>query len=412
MTGLQGKLDAFKAEFPGVERVALSYSGGLDSAVVGTLLAQAGFSIHPVLANVGQQSDFPRIAENAKSMFGSCAIVDGREELADAIFRAIKTNFGSDGLLNGGGFVRPVFARTLAVEARRRKCQAVAHGSSGVGNDHLVMENSLRVIAPELRIMAPVRDLDLKRDSSLAFAKKENLKTNLGRAGKFSADESLWGRTIRQGVSIDQSHSLPPESYKWTVSPQDAPNRPETVEITFDNGIPVSVKVAGRKIKGKVKIIQALNAVGGKHAIGRCEAFEDKAIGLKIREVYECPGTVILLAAHRELEEMVLTARELLAKRYIGDTWAALVREGGWHTRLRHALDAFIDETSRAVDGTVSLELYKGGMSVKGRESRNALYDRRLSSRDSQGVFSQKEARHFAKLYNLQDVIAYMVKTD
>lgn len=412
MTGFQGKLEAFKAEFPGVERVALSYSGGLDSAVVGTLLTQAGFFVHPVLANIGQQSDFPRIAENAKSMFGSCAIVDGREQLADAVFRAIKSNFGSDGLMNGGGFVRPVLARALVFEARRRKCQAVAHGASGVGNDHLVMENSLRVVAPELRIMAPVRDLDLRRDSALAFAKKESLKTNLGRAEKFSADESLWGRMIRQGVSLDQSRSLSPESYKWTVSPQEAPNRPEAIEILFGNGIPLSVKVGGRKISGKVKIIQALNAVGGKHAIGRGEAFEDKAVGLKIREVYECPGAAILLAAHRELEEMVLTAREILAKRYVDDTWAALVREGGWHTRLRRSLDAFIDETQRAVDGTVSLELYKGGITVKGRVSKNALYDRRLSSRDSKGVFSQKEARHFAKLYNLQDVIAYMVGTE
>lgn len=412
MNGIQGKLDEFRGEFPGVKKVALSYSGGLDSAVVGTLLAQAGFSVLPVAADIGQQSDFPRIAKNAKTMFGSCAIADAREETADAVFRAIKANFGSDGRMNGGGFIRPVLARTLAESARKSGCQAIAHGSSGVGNDHLVMENSLRVLAPEMRIMAPVRDLDLKRDESLSFAKGMHLQTNLGRAGKFSADESLWGRMIRQGVSVDQSQSLAPDAYKWTTTPEKAPAKPEQITVAFENGIPVSVEINGKKIAGKAKMLAALNAVGGKHGVGRGEALEDKVVGLKIREVYECPGAKILLKAHRELEEMVLTARELSAKSHVEETWASLVRDGGWHTRLRRALDAFIDETSRAVDGEVELELYKGGISVKGRQSPHALYDTRLSGRDSKGVFSQKEARHYAKLHGLQDVIAYMIDVD
>ena len=412
MNNLQGKLGAFRNEFPGVKKVALSYSGGLDSAVVGTLLTEAGFSILPVVADIGQQSDFPRISKNAKAMFGSCAISDARGETADAVFRAIKANFGSDGKMNGGGFIRPVLARALATEARRGGCQAIAHGSSGVGNDHLVMENSLRVLAPEQRIMAPVRDLDLKRDESLQFARGKGLRTNLGRAAKFSADESLWGRTIRQGVSVDQSQAMPPDAYKWSVSPENAPAKPEAIAIAFDKGIPVSVKIKGKKTTDKVKIITGLNAVGGKHGIGRGESLEDKVIGLKIREVYECPAAKILLLAHQELEEMALTHAELSAKRTIDGIWTNLVRGGGWHTRLRRALDAFIDETERAVDGEVMLQLYKGGISVKGRKSPHALYDTRLSARDSKGVFSQKEARHFAKLYGLQDVIAYMIGVD
>ena len=409
MNSVQDRSGALKSEFPGVQKVALSYSGGLDSAVVGTLLMQAGFSVLPVVADIGQQSDFKRISKNASSMFGSCVAVDARDELSDAIFRAIKANFGTDGLMNGGGFIRPVLARALADSARKGKCQAIAHGSSGVGNDHLIMENSLRVLAPEMRIMAPVRDLDLRRDSTLEFAKKEGLLTNLARAGKFSADESLWGRMIRQGVSVDQSRPLPPDAYKWTVSPQGAPNRPETVEISFEKGIPISAKIGGKKITGKAKIISALNAAGGRNAIGRGEALEDKVVGLKIREAYECPGAKILLTAHGALEELTLTASELSAKRFVDGTWASLVREGGWHTRLRRSLDAFIDETQRAVDGTVTLELYKGGIVLKGRQSPHALYDTRLSGRDSKGVFSQKEARHYAKLHGLQDLIAYMM---
>lgn len=412
MDELLERAKRLRLEHPAVKRVALSYSGGLDSAVVGKLLSSAGFEVLPVAVNLGQQSDFSRIEKNAKSMFGSCRMVDARKRFAGNIFRAIKANFGSDGNLNSGGISRPVLAIELAEVAKKEGCQAIAHGSSGTGNEHLIMENSLRVLAPEMRIMAIVRDLDLRRDESLQFASKHRLATNLQRAKNYSADENLWGRTMKQGSAIDPSSPLPEDAYKWTVSPKKAPARSAEIEVEFIDGIPVSGTIGKKKITDQIVLITRLNEVGGANGIGRGDALDGKVVGLKARELYECPAAAILLAAHRELEAITLTTKELSTKRFVEEAWSRLVREGGWYTRLRRNLDAFIDESQRPVDGIVALELYKGSITVKSRKSRHALYDTRLSSRDSRGVFSQKETRQFAKLYGLQDVIAYMIDVD
>ncbi len=409
---LSERVKGLAKEYAGVKRVALSYSGGLDSAVIGRLLSDAGFEVLPVAVDIGQHSDLKRVAANAKAMFGSCAAADVREGFANSIHRAIKANFGFSGNTNSGGISRPALAQALASEARRLSCTAIAHGSPGTGNNHLSMENALRVLAPDMRIIAPVRDLDIRRDEALAYAKKEKLLTNLQRASKYSADENLWERSIRQGAAVDHTHALPEEAYKWTVSPAKAPNTPAKVEVELLNGIPISAVIDGKKVSGKIELIEKLNAIGGKYGVGRVDSLDDKVVGLKAREVYECPAARILLTAHRELETITLTTKELDAKTSIDGLWARTVHDGGWYTRLRRALDAFIDETQRAVDGSVSLELYKGSIIVRGRKSKHALYDTRLSSRDSKGVFSQKEARHFAKLYGLQDIIAYMIDVD
>ncbi len=409
---LSERAKGLAAEYTGVKKVALSYSGGLDSAVVGTLLQGAGFKVVPIVVDIGQQTDFLLLEKNAKKMFGACVVADAKEEYADNVFRGIKANFGMDGNMNCGGLSRPALAKALVEKARKHGCQAIAHGSSGTGNDHLTMENSLRVLSPDMRIIAPVRDLDMKRDEALEFAHKHDLATNLERAELFSVDENLYVRTIRQGAALDVAHSLPEEAYKWTVSAQMAPDRAVNVEIGFENGIPVSIAIDGRKFSDGPSMIAKLNDAGGKQGVGRVDWLDDKVIGLKIREVYECPAARMMLKAHRELESITLTTKEMDVKGYIDGLWNRLVHDGGWHTRLRRGLDAFIDETQRAVDGSVSLSLYKGSIIIKGRKSRHALYDTRLSGRDKEAVFSQKEARYFAKLYGMQDVIAYMMDVD
>lgn len=403
---------ALASEYRGVGRVALSYSGGLDSAVVGTLLVRSGFEVVPVAIDLGQQSDFSKMGKNARAMFKKFVLADAKDEYCEAIFRSLKGNYGANGSKNCGGISRPVMAHALVKAARGQKCQAIAHGSSGFGNDHLTMENSLRVLAPEMRIMAPVRDLDMRRDESVAFAKKERLPINLERAEKFSADEDLWIRSLRQGALAESGKGLPESAYKWTASQDGAPGKPAEIAIDFVDGAPVGAAVAGRRMRGSMEIIAALNEIGGKHGIGRHEGMDEKVVGLKIHEAYERPAAEILLHAHRRLEEATLTTRELDAKRQIDALWGRLVHDGGWHTRLRRCLDAYIDCASRPVEGTVRLRLYRGAESVVGIESRHALYDKRLSSRDSRGVFSQKEARHFAKLYGLQDMIAYLIDAD
>jgi len=412
MASLVERAKPLSADYPGVKKVALSYSGGLDAAVVGHMLQSAGFEVFPVAIDLGQQSDFSRIKRNAERMFGSCQIYDAKEHFAENIAKAIKANFGARGFLNAGGISRPAMARALAEAARANGCQAIAHGSSGTGNDHINMENALRVLAPEMRIIAPVRDLDIRRDETLEYAKGKRLLTNIRRAEGYSADENLWVRSIRQGEALDPSKPVPEEAYKWTVQPQKAPGKPAKVVVEFLNGVPVSANIAGKKVEGMLEIIKRLNLAGGKHGVGRVDSLDDKVVGLKAREVYECPAARILLAAHGELEQITLTKKELDAKSYVDSLWARTVHDGGWYTRLRRSLDAFIDETQRAVDGSVSLELYKGSIIVKGRESPHALYDTRLSSRDSRGVFLQKDARPFAKLYGLQDIIAYLIDVD
>ena len=408
---LTSRMQSLAKEYSGVKKIALSYSGGLESSVVGSLLMEAGFEVVPVVVNMGQVSDFGRVERNARKMFGEYCYVDARERLTDSILRAVKSNYGSDGDMNSGGISRPVLALALSEVARKMSCQAVAHGSSGTGNDHLTMENSLRVLVPEIRIMAMVRDLDMRRDEALIYAKKQGLLTNLPRAQQYSADENLWARTIRQGVAVDYSKPIPESAYKWTVSSRKAPATPAEIEIDFLNGTPVSVKINGKKAD-KANMMAALNSIGGSHGVGRLETMDDKVVGLKMREAYECPGAMILLEAHRELERITLTTKELDAKKHIDATWMRLVHDGGWYTRLRRSLDAFTDETQKVVDGTVYLQLYKGSIMIEGRKSRHALYDARLSGRDSKGLLSQKEARSFAKLHGLQDVIAYLIDVE
>ena len=409
MEELETRAKKLLEENRGVKKVALAYSGGLDSAVIGMMLQSDGFSVVPIAVNLGQQSDFARIQKNAKAMFGSCIVVDARSQLVENCIRGIKANCNFFGHVNMGGLSRPVMARAICEEARKQGCTAIAHGASGTGNDHLTLENSLRVLAPDMRIIAPVRDLDMKRDESLAYAKKKKLATNIARAEKFSADENLWARAIRQGATVDPDSPIAEDAYQWTVSPQKAPDRAAEVEIEFENGIPIRATINGKKCTGALAIITALNETGGKHGVGRLDALDDKVVGLKVREVFECPAALILLTAHRELERLVLTTKEMSAKRSVDAAWNMLVHDGGWYTRLRRFLDAFIDESQRPVDGVMSLQLYKGGIHITGRKSRNALYDKRLAGRDTKGVFSQKEARQFAKLYGLQDVIAYMI---
>ncbi|MEM4348701.1 MAG: argininosuccinate synthase [Candidatus Anstonellaceae archaeon] len=400
--------EKLKQDYPSVKKVALAFSGGLDSIVAGKLLLEAGFEVLPVAVDVGQKSDFAKIEANARAVFSSCKMVDAKELFCQNAIRALKANFGADGRLNSGGISRPALASAIAKVALESGCDAVAHGSSGVGNEHLILENSFRTIAPELRIIAPVRDLDLKRDQSLQLAAKEKLPTNLLRAKKFSADENLWGRTIRQGIVLDPSAKLPPEAYKWTKSPQEAPAAPQQVRIQFSEGAPAFAQTEGKKATTPLEIFMLLNEVGGRHAIGRFDGVEDKAVGLKSHEVYECPAAAILLFAHRHLEALTLTVSELEAKSSIDAFWAKVVRQGGWYSRLRRSLDAFISEIEKPVDGEVLLSLYKGNILILGRKSNHALYDSRLS-RGKGGAFSQKDARQFAKLYGLQDVLAYLL---
>jgi argininosuccinate synthase len=396
-------------DMPEIKKVVLSYSGGLDSIVMGKLLELAGISVVPVVVDIGQKSDFKKIKENAEKLFGSCIIVDAKEEVLEGLLAAVKANFGKDDKITSGGITRAVISSALVKEARKQNCPAIVHGASGAGNDQFCIENSIKVLAPEIRVIALIRDLDLKRDEEIEFAKRLNLPVNLERAEKFSVDESLFGRIIRQGEVLDK-FSLPTGAYRWASVPSEASDKPEEIELEFENGIPKKLLIQKKQIENKLEIINMLNEIGGKHSIGITEGLDDKVIGLKIREIYEAPAISILLFAHKKLSELVLTKKELELKQKMDFEWAKLVNEGFWFSRLKLAIDSFIDEIENNVEGKIKIKLYRGNLSLVNIESKKSLYDRRLSARDSTGMFLQKDARYFAKLYGIEETIAYIIK--
>ncbi len=398
-------------EYDGLTACVLAYSGGLDSDVIGAILAEWGVKVHPLVFEMGGRGDIGAAVKKAKQRFGSVHFMDLTPDIIRAAERGVKTNCLSTGHLNSGAFSRPFMARAMAEVAHKLKVPAVAHGASGTGNDHLRMDLALRVLAPQLRVLAPVRDWDLRRDEELSFAKRQGWKLP-AHAEKFSADENVWGRSVRQGALVDPQSPIPEGACAWTVDAQKAPNQAAEVEIEFKAGIAQSVIIrSGRKtIKaGREGLMARLNEVGGAHGIGRYDVIVDKVVGLKMREVHESPAAAILCAAHADLEKLCLTSAELEVKPMMDGLWNKIVYDGGWHTRLRRDLDAFVDQTQRAVSGIVRVKLYKGGLSVEGRMSRQGLYDHRLGRRDKAGLLSQSSVRAFSRLYGLQETMAAMV---
>lgn len=398
-------------EYKGVDRCVLAYSGGLDSNVMVSLLKEMGIEVITVCVDLGQ-SNVKAVEKMARKLVKKHYTIDGKDDFLKNIHKGIKANCLYEGYLNSGGFSRPLIAKYLVEVGRKEKVSAVVHGSSGYGNDQLRMENAMRVLGPEFHVIAPIRDWDLKRDDCVEYARKKKLPGRMTGEAPFSIDENLWARSIRQGAILDQSIKVPDEAFKWTVDPKKAPNKKTLVEIGFENGIPETLVVMDERkkvIEETTDVIGRLNSIGGMNGIGRSDAIDDKVVGLKIREAYEAPAASILVAAHKDLERLTLTAMELNEKDHIDHVWNMLVHDGGWYTRLRLDLEGFIEMTQRAVDGKVTVELYKGGARILGRTSRHALYYIRMGARDRKTVWDQKIARYFARLHGLQDAIAFMI---
>lgn len=398
-------------EYGGVKSCALAYSGGIDSQVIGSLLEEMGIDVLPVIVDLGGEG-MEDAAESAKKIFGKVKVMDVRPRLRESAVRAIKANCLNSGHLNAGGITRPLMAQALAEAAYGEGITCIAHGSSGLGNDHLRIELALRVLGPDLRVLAPVRDWNLHRDEALQYAKSKGWKhKDISR--KYSVDESLYARIARQGSIVDAEKEIPAEAQSWVKnSPQ---KEKSEVEITFVNGMAVKAHVVHGKRKvdaGPDGIFELLNKEGGLQGIGRMDVVGEKLIGLKNRELHECPAVQILVMAHADLERITLTSSQLEAKAWVDRLWNRTVHEGGWFTRLRRDLDAFIDSTQAAADGKVFLQMHNGSLHITGRNSPRGLYDSRLSRRDKAGVLNQKAAAGFAKIYGLQDTMAYLMRLE
>ncbi|MEM4034190.1 MAG: argininosuccinate synthase [Sulfolobales archaeon] len=386
-------------------RVVLAYSGGLDTSVILLLLREKyNAEVITVTVDVGQEDDLNEVASKAESL-GSVKhyTIDAKEEFIDNyVFPALKANALYQGKYPlSSALSRPLIASKLVEVAKKEGAEAIAHGCSGKGNDQIRFDLTIKALDPSIKVIAPVRDWGLSRDWEYEYAKSKGVKFKVK---FFSVDDNLWGRSIECGVLDDPMVEPPEEVFRWTTSPEKAPNEPEYISITFSKGVPVAIN--GDKMD-KVQLIRTLNYIAGKHGIGRIDHIEDRVVGLKSREVYECPAAITLIEAHKDLEKMVLTKRELMFKELVDSMWTELVYGGLWVEPLRKDLEVFIDYVEERVSGDVRLKLFKGNVMVVGRKSENAIYDPKLTTYESYTVLSQQYAKGFIELWGLQSVVAF-----
>jgi argininosuccinate synthase len=282
--------------------------------------------------------------------------------------------------------------------AEKEGATGLAHGCTGKGNDQVRFDVTIGSLAPDLKIIAPVREWDMTRAEEIAYAKAKGIPVSTA-AKKYSIDQSIWGRSIECGVLEDASQEPPEDAFEWTVAPEEAPNTPEYVTIKFEAGVPVALN---KEKLAPLTLIETLNKTAGKHGVGRIDHIEDRLVGVKSREVYECPAAIVLLEAHKDLEKMVLTRHEVLFKQQIDAQWTFLAYTGLWMDPLREDLEAFINKTQENVHGDVRVKLYKGGLQVVGRSSPMSLYDKNLVNYNIKTGLNQSYSKGFIELWGLQ----------
>ncbi|MCP8304727.1 MAG: argininosuccinate synthase [archaeon] len=391
------------------EKIVLAYSGGLDTSVsVKWLQEKFTADIITVTVDVGQKDDFKEIERRAKET-GAIRhyLIDSKEEFVrDYIFPSIKANalYQSKYPLSTA-LSRPLIASKLVEVAEKEGASAVAHGCTGKGNDQVRFEVTIRSLNPELKIIAPVREWNLSRGQEIEYAKEHGIKIE-PKKSIFSIDQNLWGRSI-EGGSIEDVETEPPlEAFEWVKPVDEAPEEAKYMDIEFEKGVPVSVD--GEE-KEPVDLIYYINQVAGMHGIGIIDHIEDRLVGIKSREIYECPAALCLIEAHKDIEKLVLTRHELFFKEIVDSQWAWLVYSGLWLDPLRDGLDAFINVTQERVKGKVKMKLYKGNFRVVGRSSRYSLYDLNLATYGISSKFDQSLAQGFIELWGLPSRIAHSI---
>jgi argininosuccinate synthase len=390
----------YKAELVTLSmKVVLSYSGGLDTTVCIPLLREKyGFDeVVTVSVDIGQpEGELKRAEERGKRYADKHYTVDAKNDFLKALFMLIKANGEYEGYVLGTAIARPIIAEKVVEIAEKEGAEAIAHGCTGKGNDQLRFENVFRQYG--YRVVAPIRELNLTREWEIEYAKQKGIEVGATKEKPYSIDENLWSRSI-EGGRLEDPEFVPPEGiYEWTKSPEKSELEPEVVKIDFEKGIPVALN--DEKLGG-LELIKTLNKIGGMHGIGRTDMIEDRVLGLKARENYEHPAATILITAHRDLEKLVLSRRELKFKRIVEEEWAELVYYGLVNDPLFDALNAFINATQERVTGWVKVKLYRGSIIPIARHSEFALYSEELVSFDTAAI-DQKLAEGFATFHGLQ----------
>jgi argininosuccinate synthase len=383
-----------------MKRAVLAYSGGLDTSVAIRWLAGQGYAVHAVAVNVGQQEEFDTIVSRGRTAGATdVRVIDAVDRYAaEYLTHAIKAN----GLYEGkypmvSGLARPCIVEEVVKVAREVGAEVVAHGCTGKGNDQVRFEVSFGVLAPDLQILAPIRDADIPREKAIALAEEWGIPiANI--VSSYSIDENLWGRTAECGPLEDPWVAPPEDAFDRTKAPADRPVAPAEVVVAFDRGVPVALDGEAQPLPA---LIRSLDTLAGSYGFGRVDMIENRRVGIKSRELYEVPAALSLITAHRALEDMTLERDLAHHKPLIEQRWADLVYDGQWFSPLRAALDAYVDATQTHVTGEIRLRYEPGACTVVGRKAERSLYDLSLATYGSEDAFDQSHAEGFVKLWGL-----------
>ncbi|HEX6843736.1 MAG TPA: argininosuccinate synthase [Actinomycetota bacterium] len=382
------------------QKAVLAYSGGLDTSVTIRWLGEQGYEVHAVAVDVGQQEDFGQIVERGRlAGAASVRVVDAVDRFASEVLaKAIKTNaLYEQKYPMVSGLARPLIADEVVKVARELGAGTLAHGCTGKGNDQVRFEVSFFVLAPDLEILAPIRDAGIPREKALVLADEWGIPiANV--VATYSVDENLWGRTAECGPLEDPWVAPPEDAFARTAAPGTRPAEPAEVVVTFDQGVPVALDGEPASLP---QIVRTLDALGGSYGFGRVDMIENRRVGIKSRELYEVPGALSIIRAHQALEDLTLEREVAHHKPQLEQRWSDLVYDGQWFSPLRQAIDAYVDATQVHVSGDVRLRYEDGSCTAVGRRAESSLYDLSLATYGGEDAFDQTDSRGYVTLYGL-----------
>jgi argininosuccinate synthase len=404
----------YEADPSTVDRVLLLYSGGLDTSVMLKWIQdQYEAEVVCLTVNLGQPGEDYEVIEQKALQLGAveCHVVDARERFAaEFVAPAIKAN-----AIYGNGYPlftalgRPLIAQLAVEYARQTGCDTIAHGCTGKGNDQVRIEATVATLAPELKIIAPVRTWAMGRDEEIAYARENGIPVKGGtEVAPYSIDDNLWGRSSEGRWIEDLARAPEDDVFQLVTRPEEAPDEAETITVGFEEGLPVSID--GERLE-LVELLERVAEVGCRHGVGIVDHIEDRIVGLKVRDIYEVPAAAIILPAHEELERLVGTIHQNQFKPALDQKWGYLVYAGLWWEPLRSDLDAYMEAVNKQVTGEIGLRLFKGSVRVATRSSPNAVYDSELASfAESGGLFKQTASPGFIELWSLQSRMAHRLR--